>query len=312
LIMKRVVLALFISVLALPAWALPTIDAVQGEISKGRYSQAEDMLREVITAKPSSARAHYVYAEVLAHDKRFDKAAEEAALARKLDPEIRFTQPEKFNAFLQLLDREQAAARAVVPTQRETLPEAAPVRQERALPAHESSTGGVPIWVWGLAAAALAFVAWRAFAARQPAPTDGASGRGMSAVNPGWAGGPGYPVQPAGYAPGYGPGVGGYPPGTTMPSRNGLLGTGLAVAGGVAAGMLAEKLFEGHREIPTQASDVSAGGLTPGLFDDPSPGNAAARELEQRPIDFGTDTSGDGWSGSDNADMGSSSSDDGW
>lgn len=305
--MKRVALALFAGLLALSAWALPSIDAVQGEIAKGRYAQAEEMMREVIAAKPGSARAHYVYAELLAHDKRFDKAVEEAALARKLDPDIRFTQPEKFNAFVQLLDREQATARAVVPVQRAQ--PTAPVRQEPALPARESGSGGVPGWAWGFGGVVLAFVAWRAFAARRSSPLATAP----IGVTPAWPAGAVNPAQAAGSATGYGPAAGSYAPGALPAGRSGLLGTGLAVAGGVAAGMLAEKLFEGHREAPPSASNVGSGGLTPGYFDDPAPDNAAARELEQRQIDTGTGTAegGDGW-GADAADMGSSSDDGSW
>ena len=303
--MKRVVLALSVGLLALSAWALPSIDAVQAEIAKGRYTQAEDMMREVIAAKPGSARAHYVYAELLAHGKRFDKAVEEAALARKLDPDIRFTQPEKFNAFVQLLDREQTAARAVVPVQR-AQPSAA-VRQDQVLPVRESSSGGGPGWVWGLGGAVLAFGAWRAFAARRPSPM----AQSRAGVTPTWPAGAVNPAQAPGYASGYGPAAGGYPPGVPPAGRSGLLGTGLAVAGGVAAGMLAEKLFEGHRESPPPASNVGSGGLTPGYFDDPAPDNAAARELELRQIDSGTGAGGDGW-GADDADMGSSSDDGSW
>ena len=44
------------------------------------------------------------------------------------------------------------------------------------------------------------------------------------------------------------------------------------------------------------------------MFDDPSAGNEAARELEQRPVDIGT---GDGWGGGD-VDAGSAADGDGW
>ena len=52
-------------------------------------------MREVVAAKPDSARARYVHAEILAHDKRFVLAAEEPAQARRLDPSLAFTRPEK-------------------------------------------------------------------------------------------------------------------------------------------------------------------------------------------------------------------------
>ena len=49
---------------------------------QGGYSQAEGMMREVVDAKPGSAKAHYIYAEILAHSGSFSKAAEEAGNAR--------------------------------------------------------------------------------------------------------------------------------------------------------------------------------------------------------------------------------------
>ena len=63
---------------------------------------------------------------------------------------------------------------------------------------------------------------------------------------------------------------------------NGLLGTGLAVAGGVAAGMLLDEAL--HRRTPTGTDQLS--GLQHGIFD-PPPDDGAASELEHRGIDFG-------------------------
>jgi|GEM_PF-3188348 len=44
------------------------------------------MMSEVVAAKPDSAKAHYIYAEMLAHNRNFTKASKEAARARQLDP----------------------------------------------------------------------------------------------------------------------------------------------------------------------------------------------------------------------------------
>ena len=292
--MKRFLIAASFAVLTLSAFALPSIDAVQAEIGKGNYAHAEEMMREVVAAKPDSARARYVYAEILAHDKRFALAAEEAAQARGPDPSLSFTQPDKFNAFTRLLDREQAVGSHAAPASRGDVPrfaEKPPVQ----------STGGVPGWAWGLGAGAQVLLAWRAFSARQQAPAQWppavpASGGTLATASPVGPAGTGY----GGYAPGYA---------SAAPSAgSGLLGTGMAVAGGVAAGMLAEKLFEGHRDT-SLGSNFSSGtrGLEPGLFDDQSAGDAAARELEQRPIDVGA---GDGWGG--DVDVGAASDGDGW
>jgi hypothetical protein len=88
----------------------------------------------------------------------------------------------------------------------------------------------------------------------------------------------------------------------------GLLRTGLAVAGGVAAGMMVDELLQ-HR----QGSSVGSGtdtlsGLQHGIFD-ASPADDAARELEQRNVDFGNGNDWDAGGGS--MDSGSSGSDDG-
>ena len=65
--MKKWILAALLSAFAAMAWALPTLQEVETEVHAGRYAQAEAMMREVVDAKPGSAKAHYVYAEILAH-----------------------------------------------------------------------------------------------------------------------------------------------------------------------------------------------------------------------------------------------------
>jgi hypothetical protein len=87
-----------------------------------------------------------------------------------------------------------------------------------------------------------------------------------------------------------------------------MLGTGLAAAGGFAAGMLAEKLWDGHTDRGVPNVDSNTGGLVPGMFDDAPIRNDAASELERRDVDFG---SGNDWGGSDGSDVGGGS-DDGW
>jgi hypothetical protein len=77
-----------------------------------------------------------------------------------------------------------------------------------------------------------------------------------------------------------------------MPPQQGssMLGVGLAAAGGVAAGMLAERLMEGghHESMAAAPSTPNQDGLVPGMFDDASTQSPAAYELEQQPVDFGS------------------------
>ena len=108
---------MFVAALALwsaAAFALPSFNDVESAVNAGNYAQAEQMMQEVVAAKPGSAKAHYVYAEILAHDAKFDQAAREAAQAQQIDPALSFTDPNKFRDFQRLLQREQAGARGGV------------------------------------------------------------------------------------------------------------------------------------------------------------------------------------------------------
>lgn len=290
-----VLAALFMSV----AQALPSVDEVQAATRRGDYPAAEQMMREVIAAKPGSAKGHYVLAEILAHQRQFTEALEQARKARSLDPAIKFTDPARFEAFEQLLEREHRAQSASAqsslgsggavapPVQRQVQP-AAPVQQ---------ASGGVPVWV--VLGGAVVFILVAAAWMRRRA------GEAQTVVYPAPAAAP-VPAYGGGYASAPVGGAYGYGPAAPAPSGPGLMGVGLAAAGGVAAGMLAEKLLhEGHeggvRDDRSAARDggSSAGGLIPGSFAD-TPDDPAARELTSRDIDFGNGSSwDDGGSGGD-------------
>jgi len=279
--MLLVCLALLSTLWMGSAQALPTVDQVQAAAKSGDYAGAEKMMREVVAAKPDSPRAHYVLAELLAHQRQFNEAAEHTRRARALDPAIKFTDAAKFTAFEQALQREQAAsAKSTAPTALDPAPapRAAPV--QRYEPA-EASGGGVPVWL--LVVGAIAFIAiaasWmRRRAAVQSQPAFGGGGYGGGPAAGYGQGGYGMPQQPASGGPG-------------------MLGVGLGVAGGVAAGMLAERMLHGGHDNGNLQGNADAGnhagGLIPGSFG----GDAgAADELTRRDIDFG---SGDGWGGGD-------------
>ena len=214
--MKRIAVVLLLLPLLLMATlasAVPTVEAVQAEVKAGRYEQAETMMREVVQAKPKSARAHYVLAEILAHNGRVEQAVAEAAQARRLDPAIGFTDPAKFARFEQQLQERPARASAragvgggVVPSPGSTSLGSTPVEarslaapaQPTAVP-REAGGSGVPGWIWLAGAALLAVVAWRMLAARRSASPMDVRAAGPAAgypVAPGAAGMPG-----AGYAP---------------------------------------------------------------------------------------------------------------
>ncbi len=278
------------------AFALPTVNDVQAQVQKGNYTEAQTMMREVVEAKPDSAKAHYIYAEILAHNARFADAAEQARIAKQLDPAVKFTDAAKFRDFEALLDREQqrgaAPATRSVEQPRTSVPSVAPSVRPAEAPAERSS--GIPAWVW-LAVVVVAFGAWRLMRNRPTAVMGGTAAAGPAM---------GMAPQPSyGPGPGYGPGAG-YGAGGLMqqPGRggSGMLGTGLAAAGGVAAGMMAERWLEGNREHGAAPVDGAVNNGLGGNTFAPEQ-DAAAQQLENRDVDFG---SGNDWDAG-NADGGS-------
>ena len=295
------------------AQAVPSVDEVQTAVKAGRYAQAETMMREVVASKPESAKAHYVLAEILAHNGQRDEALKETREARRIDPSIKFADPAKFARFEELLQQPRAAAGngagayAGPNTGTVAAPSAEPRRNapavNRAGEERAAGGGGIPSWLWLVGAAVIAVVAWRFMASRRTS----SAAAPMAAA--GMAPSAGYPAAPVGGAPaGYG---GGYAPQQYPPQQGGMaagrgpgmMGVGLGVAGGVAAGMLAERMLHGGHDAPAHADAGSgaaaAGGLTPGAFDD---GMGSADALRDRPIDFG---GGGGWDDGGAADLGS-------
>ena len=293
--MKRWLISLLFAVLASAAHALPSVADVQAQVQQGNYAQAQSMMRDVVAAKPGSAKAHYIYAEILAHNDRFAEAAREASLAKELDPSLKFTSPEKFNSFEQLLEREQRhAGRAA--RSGSSLDNLAPStsaapfapQPQRA----EQRSQGVPTWAWLAGLAVLAVLAWRMIDRSRGAPA-AASARpsyASTAAMPPYGAAPGTSPAPTGAAPSAG--------------GSGLMGVGLAAAGGVAAGMLAEKLLEGGHEPRRDDSLFDRGAVAnPAPTTDPD-----ASALEDRSIDFGN---GNDWGDDGSADANNSGADDG-
>ncbi len=263
------------------ALALPSVQQVEAEVAQGRYAQAETMMAEVVAAKPGSARAHYIYAEILAHNELFPRAAEQARLAKTIDPTLAFAgSADKFRSFEQALERAQAgpaarSARSAATAGNALPPLTSPARSTATAPA-PAAASGVPSWLWGVGFAVVAVLLWRAISRRSAASTT--SAMAPAAATPG---------AMAANAP-YGPGA--MPPGAMAPSRGGgLLGAGLAGAGGFAAGMMVDRML--HPDGGNRGADHLAG-LGPDnavRFDD------AGTDLADRNVDFGT--GGKDWGG---------------
>ena len=258
--MKRWMALLMMAVFTVAAWALPTVDQVQAEVAKGNYAAAEVMMRDVIAERPNSARAHYVLAQVLAHNGRLDDARQAAQRARELDPAIGFTSKPAFEDF------ERALARG-------SLPGAAPAKGTVAkggvtsVPPPDLASPppkpALPGWAWGVGGAVVALLLWRLLSRR----------RGVTAGAPAaaWSGRAG--AQGVGAAPA---------------TRSGMLGAGLAGVGGFAAGMLADRLLNGGDRAGHD--DAAPAGHLADAGDD----------LSRRSIDFGggsNDWSSDGGGG---------------
>ena len=310
--MKKAIVTLAFALISVAAWALPTTQQVEAEVNKGNYAQAESMMNEVVAARPGSARAHYVYAEILAHNRNFAKAADEAQKARQIDPALSFTDPAKFRAFEQLLAREQSSAtRSTSSSTSGGSMGLSPDRiaAPRQAPAPARAESGMPGWLWGLGLVALAWVAWRAFARRRAATAGGAGAAMAGGAFGGQPGapntGPYNPQAPYNPAPPY---AGGYPP----RSGSGMLGTGMAVAGGVAGGMLLNEMLNRRHDGGTGSSaQASNDGLVPGSFDS-GDGGLAANELQSRPVDFGSGGDGDWGGDAGSIDVGGGGGGDDW
>ena len=253
------------------ALAVPSVDDVSAAARAGDYPKAESLVREVIAAKPQSARAHYILAEILSKEHKFADASTEAHQAQDIDPSLKFAgDPQKFRTFEGELAREQARPAAA--------PTVAPMRIDAPMaPAvpMQAASSGIPGWVWIGGIAVLLFVVFRAVSRR--------------AVASNLAGG-GYAPQGSygGVQPGYGPGYG---PGYAPSPGSGLLGAGLAAAGGVAGGMLLERALEGGRHEENYGNGNNFGSQG-GNFSD---ADQATRDLDNRPVDFGS--GGNDWGG---------------
>ena len=267
------------------ALALPSVQQVEAEVAQGRFAQAETMMAEVVAARPGSARAHYIYAEILARNERFARASEQARLARTIDPSLAFAgSADKFRTFEQLLERAQTGAtarssRAATPGAEALSPITGPARSTAAAP---SAASGVPSWLWGVGLAVVAVLVWRAISRRSAAVGQGALAPGATAPA---AMAPGAMAANSPYAPGA------MPSGAMAPTARGggLLGAGLAGAGGFAAGMMVDRML--HPDGGNRGADQLAG-LGPDdtvRFDDPG------TDLANRNVDFGS--GGNDWGG---------------
>ena len=300
--LQRMLLALTLALAAGWALALPSPKDIEAAVGAGQLPQAETMLREVLQAKPQSAKAHYELGQVLARQGKYFEAQQALDQAKTIDPTLKFaTSPEAFaKTYDTVLAQVRGTSSAKPPVATVASP-AAPVAQ--AAPASPAPSGGFNLmYVW-IAAAGLVVLglvlrrraavapAMAAPAAHSAAPagmppagqptaytgatmaTGGIIGSGLT---PAQAAAPAQRGFGAQYAP-QAPAPAHYPP-AAAPAAGGMGAMGGAVLGGVAglaAGYALSKAMEGGASQTNPAAGNNAAnpahdsaGYVP--FDNPS------------------------------------------
>lgn len=275
--MKKLLLALVLFALAGLAAAADSPHDVQALLARGDYPGAEALLREAISEHPQSAKAHYVLAEVLAHEGNIGEAKTEASKAASLDPATHFTDPAKFQQFQHKLDAALAPASVSRVSDARTV-----VEGERPAAHHGMSILPALLVVGGIVV--LVALLWSRRQRPANGPYDGYNqAPPMNTGMPPSGGYPGYP----GYAP-------------PAPASSGV-GTAVAAGlGGLAAGALLDEALRSHRE-----SDASSlRDLGPGdNYVNRDPSAQAYDDLRSDPIDMGNNDNSwdDSSSGSDDS-----------
>jgi hypothetical protein len=225
--------ATFALALASPAFADsdPTVDQVYTAANSGHLDQAQQMITRVLADHPSSAKAHFVQAELYSREGKFALARSELATAEQLQPGLPKENPRSVQELKAQLGN--SGGGVMRPTVSRSVP------AERAFP-----------WGTVLILAAVVGILLMVFRRRSYAQ--------YPAAGPGVGGAPGA----SGYGPGYGPapmGGGGIGSGIA-----GGLASGLAVGAGVVAGEeLAHHFLDGGRGggiiPPAEAGESGAG-----------------------------------------------------
>jgi hypothetical protein len=223
--------------------ALPTPKEIAASVQSGQFDRAETQLREVLKAKPDSAKAHYELGQVLARQGRYIEAEQALNEARRLEPSLKFaTSAQQFNELLGKVTAKTAAPVQSAPLQAAPAPARVAPPAPTAAPRSESSTPWGLILL-GLAGVALVIVWLRRSAAAKPLPV--ATYPAATAAEPrgfGQAYSP-TPAYPQANAPGYPAApMGGAGAGSTV--RGAVVG-GLA---GLAAGYALSKAMDGNQQ----------------------------------------------------------------
>ena len=212
----------------------PTVDQIYTAANGGHLDQAQQMMTRVLADHPSSARAHYVQAELYAKEGKTSLARSELATAEQLKPGLPFANPRSVQELKAQLGLSGGAMRST--SLNSNIAGAGLAERERKFP-----------WGTVLVLAAAVGILWMVFRRRRTYVQYPAAGPGVGGA-------------PGAYGQGYGPapmGGGGIGSGIA-----GGLASGLAVGAGVVAGEeLAHHFLDGGRGggvIPTAEAGESA------------------------------------------------------
>ena len=266
--------------------ALPTPKDIEASVQAGQFERAETQLREVIKARPTSAKVHYELGQVLARQGRFIKAEQSLNEARNLEPSLKFTSSaQQFNDLLAKVTAKTAAP-AKTPA---VAAQVAPVTPMATMPSRPEPSTPWGLILLGAAGVALVVVLVRRSAAAKAAPVVS------------------YPMAPVpetrGFGQAYTPGApqaspypqnnaAGYPAGAMGGSGSTVRGAVVGGIAGLAAGYALSRVMEG-----TQGHDGATPHGASGLQDD---GYRAINSAPSQP-DLGAFDAGRGGDSWDNS-----------
>jgi uncharacterized protein len=93
IILGGAIIALAVLVAAI-AHAEPTMDDIYRTARAGDLTDADSMIRGVLQNHPNSAKAHYVYAQILAQEGYKNQARDELSTAERIMPGLSFAKPQ--------------------------------------------------------------------------------------------------------------------------------------------------------------------------------------------------------------------------
>ncbi len=278
--LQRMLLALTLAFAASWALALPSPKEIEAAVGAGQLPQAETMLREVLQAKPQSAKAHYELGQVLARQGKFFEAQQALDQAKIFDPTLKFaSSPEAFVKTYDTVLAQVRGASSAASAKAAVATPAAPMAA--AAPDSPAPSGGFNLtYVWMVAAGlvVLGLILRRRAAAPvaatpaattyagmppagQPTAYSGATMATGGIIGSGL--GPAQAAAPAqrGFGSQYAPQAPAHYPPAAAPAAGGMGAMGGAVMGGVAglaAGYALSKAMEGGANHSNSAPGSSA------------------------------------------------------